>query len=73
MLLFSEHEAPESLAKTIEAFGNKDVGIGCIEIDTGRMITSPNQLGKSLSNQMRFGKLIRDLNKKKTGCVLGRG
>ena len=65
LLLFSEHEAPDSLAKTIETFGNKDVGIGCIEIDTGRMITSPNQLGKSLSNQMRFNKLIRDLNKKK--------
>ncbi len=65
LLLFSEHEVPESLAKTIEAFGNKDVGIGCIEVDTGRIITSPNQLGRSLGNQMRFDKLIRDLNKKK--------
>ncbi len=65
LLLFSEHEAPESLAKTIEGFGNKDVGIGCIELDTGRMITSPNQLGRSLGNRMRFDKLIRDLKKKR--------
>ena len=65
LLLFSEREVPESLAKTVEAFGNKDVGIGCIEVDTGRIITSPNQLGRSLSNQMRFNKLIRDLKRKK--------
>jgi hypothetical protein len=64
LLLFSEHQAPEALAKTIEAFGNKDVGIGCIEVDTGRIITSPNQLGRSLRNQMRFDKLIRDLDRK---------
>lgn len=65
LLLFTEHEAPETLSRTIQTFGNKDIGLGCIEVETGKMITSPNQLGKSLGNQMRLGRLIRDLNRKK--------
>ncbi len=64
LLLVSEHGAPETLVKTIESFGNKDVGVGCIEMDTGRIITSPNQLGSSLRKEMRFDRLIRDLKKK---------
>jgi hypothetical protein len=65
LLLLSKHEVPEALVKTIESFGNKDVGVGCIELDTGRIITSPNQLGTSLRNQMRFDRLIKDLKKKR--------
>jgi hypothetical protein len=65
LLLFSEHEPPESVSRTVQAFGNKDLGLGVIDIDTGRMLTSPNQLGRSLGKQMRFDQLIRDLRKKR--------
>lgn len=71
LLLFSDQEPSSSISRLIETFGNKDVGIGCIDVVTGRMVASPNQLGKSLSNQMRFHRLIGDLNKRKR--VAGRG
>jgi hypothetical protein len=64
LLLFSDHEPPMQLSKFIETFGNKEVGIGCIDVSTGKITTSPNQLGRSLSNQMRLGRLVRDLRKK---------
>ena len=65
LLLFSDREPSTQVSRLIETFGNKDVGIGCIDVTTGQIITSPNQLGKSLSKQMRFDRLIRDLNKKR--------
>jgi hypothetical protein len=65
LLLFSDQEPGTSASRLIETFGNRDVGIGCIDVATGRIITSPNQLGKSLSNQMRFHRLMRDLSKRK--------
>jgi hypothetical protein len=63
LLLFSDGEPPSSIARFIEDFGNKDVGIGCINTMTGRIVTSKNQLGVSLANQMRLNQLIRDLKR----------
>ena len=71
LLLFGDQEPSTSVSRLIETFGNKDVGIGCIDVGTGRMVASPNQLGKSLSNQMRFHRLIRDLNKRKRLAARG--
>lgn len=65
LLLFSNEEPPSSVARFIEDFGNRDVGIGCIDISTGRIVTSKNQLGVSLAKQMRLNRLIRDLNKRR--------
>jgi hypothetical protein len=67
LLLFCEHEAPESVSKFIEEFGNKDVGIGCLDIRSGKLITSRNQLGSSLRNRMRFNRLVQDINKRRFG------
>lgn len=64
LLLFSDEDPPESVRKFVTEFGNKDVGIGCIDVATGRIITSANQLGRSLSNQMRLNVLIRDLRRR---------
>ena len=64
LLLFCNQELPSSLARVIEEFGNKDVGIGCIDVGTGKLITSPNQLGRSLARQMRLQHLIRDLRRR---------
>ncbi len=69
LLLFSDDEPPSAVIRTIEDFGNKDVGIGCINISTGRLITSKNQLGRSLSGQMNLRQLIRDLNRRSGGRV----
>jgi hypothetical protein len=65
LLLFDDGEPPSAVARFVEEFGNKDVGIGCIDTSTGRMLTSKNQLGASLARQMRLNHLIRDLNKRR--------
>lgn len=63
LLLFCDEAPPAAVSRFIEEFGNKDIGIGCIDTGTGHMITSPNQLGRSLSKQMRLHHLMRDLAK----------
>jgi hypothetical protein len=65
LLLFRDQEPPEHVSKLIQEFGNKDVGIGSVDISTGDMITSPTQLGASLRRQMRLNYLIRDLKKRR--------
>ena len=65
LLLFCDQEPSTSVSRLIETFGNKDVGIGCIDVATGTLVTSPNQLGRSLSRQMRFHHLMRDLTKRR--------
>ena len=67
LLLFSDEEPPSAIGRFIEDFGNKDIGIGCIDISTGRLLTSRNQLGRSLGGQMRLHQLIRDLNRRSRG------
>lgn len=69
LLLFSDEEPSSGVIRAIEDFGNKDVGVGCIDVSTGRLITSKNQLGRSLGGQMRLNQLIRDLNRRSGGRV----
>lgn len=69
LLLFSDVEAPTSVSRFVEDFSNKDVGIGVIDVSTGRLITSKNQLGRSLGRQMRLNQLIRDMNRRGRGRV----
>lgn len=64
LLLFTRDQPPTAVVQTIEQFGNKDIGIGCVDIGTGRMTASRNQLGVSLGRQMRMNRLIQDLKKK---------
>jgi len=64
LLLFSDNEPSSGVIRAIEDFGNKEVGVGCIDVSTGRLITSKNQLGRSLGGQMRLHQLIRDLNRR---------
>ena len=63
LLFFSRREPSEDLKRFIEHFGNKEVGIGCLDISTGNMVCSPNQLGRSLQTQMRLNKFIGELSK----------
>jgi len=65
LLLLGDGEPPELAGRLIKEFGNKDVGIGYVNILTGEMLTSANQLGRSMFNQMRLNHLIRDLRKRK--------
>jgi hypothetical protein len=65
LLLFTNDEPPESIVRAIEGFTNEDIGIGCIDIGTGRLVNSRNQLGRSLRGQMHFNHLIRDLRRKR--------
>jgi hypothetical protein len=67
LLLFSDQEPPELVNRFVEDFGNKDIGLGCIDVSTGKVVASRNQLGRSLTRQMRLNKLIEDLKKRKRG------
>jgi hypothetical protein len=67
LLLFSDQEPPELINRFVEDFGNKDIGLGCIDVSTGKVVASRNQLGRSLTRQMRLNKLIEDLKKRKRG------
>jgi hypothetical protein len=63
LLFFSRKEPSDDLKRYIEHFGNKQVGLGCIDISTGNMISSQNQLGRSLQKQMRLNQFVRGLSK----------
>lgn len=65
LLLLSDEPAPDSVNKLISQFGNRDVGLGYVNISTGEMSTSPNQLGRSMANQMRLNRLVSDLHRRK--------
>jgi len=65
LLLLSDEPAPDSVNKLISQFGNRDVGLGYVNISTGEMSTSPNQLGRSMANQMRLNRLVSDLQRRK--------
>ena len=71
LLLLTENDPSSSTAGLIEQFGNKDIGIGCINVVTGRVITSPNQLGRSLTGQMRMNRLIQDIRRRNYSRVKG--
>ena len=65
LLLMGDEPAPDSANKLITQFGNRDIGLGYVNIVNGEMITSPNQLGRSMTNQMRLGRLVSDLRRRK--------
>lgn len=61
LLLFGDEAPRDSVDRIIRDFRNRDIGLGYINTLTGEMITSPNQLGRSMYNQMNFKRLMRDL------------
>jgi len=65
LLLLSNEPPPDSVNKLISEFGNRDIGLGCVNTVTGEMSTSPNQLGASMANQMRLKRLVSDLRRRK--------
>ena len=64
LLMLGEDEPDTSVVRFIEEFGNEGVGVGYLNIVNGSIITSSNQLGKSMKAQMRLGRLIADLRKR---------
>jgi hypothetical protein len=65
LLLLSDEPPSDSLNNLISQFGNREVGLGYVNISTGQMSTSPNQLGHSMANQMRLNRLVSDLQRGK--------
>jgi len=65
LLVFSHKEVPRAVGAFIEQFRNENIGIACIEANTGAMTASPNRLGSSLGRQMRMHRLIGDLSRKR--------
>jgi hypothetical protein len=65
LLLLGDEPPPESANKLIMQFGNKDIGLGYVNTLTGETNTSPNQLGRSMANQMRLNRLASDLRRRK--------
>ena len=64
LLLFHNQELPPSLTRVIEEFGEKDLGLGSIDVGAGKLTTSSNQLGRSLARQMRMQHLMKDLRRR---------
>ena len=65
LLLLSNEPAPDSVNKIISDFRNRDIGLGYVNIINGEMSTSPNQLGRSMANEMRLKRLVSDLRRRK--------
>lgn len=64
-LLFLASSQPGSdMVEFIAHFGNKGLGIACIDVSTGTMTYSSNQLGRSLGKQLGLGMFIRDMKKR---------
>lgn len=64
LLLLGDDSAPSSVSRMIDEFGNRDIGIGYVNVLSGEIIVSPNQLGRSMVNQMRLNRLIHDLQRR---------
>ncbi len=65
LLLVGDDALPGQSTRLIEEFSAKDLGIGFVNLMTGNLIVSRNQLGRSLANQMHMGRLVRDLRRRK--------
>ena len=65
LLLLSDGPAPDSVNNIISHFSNRDVGLGYVNITNGELSVSPNQLGRSMANQMRLNRLVSDLQRRK--------
>jgi hypothetical protein len=65
LLLLSDEPAPDSVNRIISDFRNRDIGLGYVNSINGEMTTSPNQLGRSMANQMRLKRLVSDLRRRK--------
>jgi hypothetical protein len=70
LLLMGDEPIPDAANKLISQFGNREIGLGYINILTGEVVTSPNQLGRSIANQMRMNRLVADLRKRKYDTLL---
>jgi len=67
LLLIGDEPASDSVNHLILQFGNRDIGLGYVNALTGETSTSPNQLGRSMANQMRLNRLTSDLRRRKYG------
>jgi hypothetical protein len=65
LLLLGDEPAPDSANKLIVQFGNREIGLGYVNTLTGETSTSPNQLGRSMANQMRLNRLSADIRRRK--------
>jgi hypothetical protein len=65
LLLLGDEPPPDSANKLILQFGNRDIGLAYVDTLTGATSTSPNQLGRSMANQMRLNRLTSDLRRRK--------
>ena len=64
LMLLGDDSAPASISKLVGEFGNRDIGLGYVNVLSGEIIVSQNQLGRSMVNQMRLNRLIRDLQRR---------
>ena len=65
LLLLSEEPAPDSVNRIFSEFRNREIGLGYVNIINGEMTTSPNQLGRSMTNHMKLNRLASDLRRRK--------
>jgi len=65
LLLLGDESPPESANRLILNFGNRDIGLGYVNTLTGETSTSPNQLGRSMANQMRLNRLAGDIRRRR--------
>jgi hypothetical protein len=65
LLLLGDEPIPDAANRLIGQFGNRDIGLAYLNTLTGEIVTSPNQLGRSMANQMRMTRLVSDLRRRK--------
>jgi len=65
LILLGDEPAPESAKRLITEFEKRDIGLGYVDTLTGETNTSPNPLGRSMTNQMKLNRLTNDLRRRK--------
>jgi hypothetical protein len=64
LLALGYRNPSETLVRLVEGFQNRSIGVGYIDVSTGKILTSKNQLGRSMANQMGLNHLVRDLRRR---------
>jgi len=69
LLLLGDERVPDSANRLITEFGNREIGLCYVNTVNGETVTSPNQLGRSMANQMRMNRIVSDLRRRKYSGV----
>jgi len=66
LVLFLEDAPPRGVANVVETYDRDDLGIGCVNVNSGNVLVNRNLLGSSLLKQMRLHRMIFEFERRQS-------